>query len=462
MKQSNKANDRHNRSTKTINENDQHNRSKQNGAQMKPIFMLFSMLLSATLTAAANPLPSNPAAASSSPNNPATAKGQLVIVGGALSSSNQQVYLKFIELAGGADQARIAVIPAASGQPVKYFRQFQADLQRYGVAPQRVVLLPIAVKDDKLTAGVDESQWQQGGQNAELAADLQNFSGIWFLGGDQTLITQTLQPAQQAGPVLQAIWQRYQQGAVLGGTSAGAAIMSEVMIAGGDSWGALTDEAARPYQGLSDQEQGPLQLQQGLGFFPAGIIDQHFDRKARFGRLIVATEQHRQRFPLGFGIDEDAALVFNPQTNQFSAIGNGAVTVVDVRNAKRFANPLGFQMENIRLSILQGGDRYDLNSQQLLPQPDKLATVGHEYGAVLKPVNSGVFSRNTRLKDFITFDLIDNKAADTAISYLHQGPGLGFELTFSKDQLSKGYWQYLDGLKDNSSAANITGFGGRV
>lgn len=422
---------------------------------MKIMMMLASIMLSATLTAAPNLVHGNPELSTSTNVNPATVKGQLVIVGGALSSSNQVVYQKFIELAGGADQARIAVIPAASGQPVKYFRQFQADLQRYGVSPQRVKLQPIAVKDDKLTADVDESQWQQGGQNAEVAADLTNFSGIWFLGGDQTYITQTLQPENQPGTVLQAIWRRYQQGAVLGGTSAGAAIMSELMIAGGDSWGALTGAAARPYQGMADQEHGPLQLQKGLGFFPAGIIDQHFDRKARFGRLIVATEQHRQRFPLGFGIDEDAALVFNPQTNQFSAIGNGAVTVVDVRNAKRVTNAKGFELENIRLSILQGGDRYDVASHQLLPQPDKLATVGHEYGAVVNPVNSGVFSRNTRLKDFITFDLIDNKAADTAVSYLHQGPGRGFELKFSKDQLSQGYWQYLDGLKDNSSAANI-------
>jgi cyanophycinase len=425
---------------------------------MKTNFLLISVLLMATLSAASNLVQANVQTGihtTEAKPNPTTSTGQLVIVGGALSSSNQAVYQKFIELAGGADQAKIAVIPAASGQPVKYFRQFQADLQRYGVSPQRVKLLPIAVKDDKLTADVDESQWQQGGQNSELAADVKTFSGIWFLGGDQTYITQTLQTGNEMGPVLQAIWQRYQHGAVLGGTSAGAAIMSELMIAGGDSWGALTGEAGRPYQGLADQEQGPLQLQPGLGFFSAGIIDQHFDRKARFGRLIVATELHRARFPLGFGIDEDAALVFNPQTNQFSAIGNGAVTVVDVRNAKRVENAKGFQLENIRLSILQGGDRFDLASHQLLPQPDKLATVGHEYGAVQNPVNSGVFSRNTRLKDFITFDLIDNKAADTALSYLHQGPGLGFELKFSKDKLSQGYWQYLDGLKDNSSAANI-------
>jgi len=118
---------------------------------MNKFILLRSILLSATLTAAPNLLGASPVTSdesaetqtnntpSATVNSNATPKGQLVIVGGALSSSNQVVYQKFIELAGGADQARIAVIPAASGQPVKYFRQFQADLQRYGVAPQRVL-----------------------------------------------------------------------------------------------------------------------------------------------------------------------------------------------------------------------------------------------------------------------------------------------------------------------------------
>ena len=148
---------------------------------MNKQILLRSILLAATLAAAPNLLLANPLPSANTGPDPldaANAKGQLVIVGGALSSSNQVVYQRYIELAGGADQARIAVIPAASGQPVKYFRQFQADLQRYGMAPQRVMLLPIAVKDDKLTAGTDESQWLHGAQNGELAADLSNFSGI--------------------------------------------------------------------------------------------------------------------------------------------------------------------------------------------------------------------------------------------------------------------------------------------
>ena len=83
---------------------------------MKNPITLISILLMATFTAASNPLQADPTI-SAAHNDPRQAKGQLVIVGGALSSSNQAVYHKFIELAGGADLATIAVIPAASGQP---------------------------------------------------------------------------------------------------------------------------------------------------------------------------------------------------------------------------------------------------------------------------------------------------------------------------------------------------------
>jgi hypothetical protein len=206
---------------------------------------------------------------------------------------------------------------------------------------------------------------------------------------------------------------------------------------------------------IEPSTQEPLQLRQGLGFFPEGIIDQHFDRRARFGRLIVAVAEQSSGSAVGYGVDEDSALFYQAKTRQFQALGAGGVTVIDLRQAKKITNPLGFQMENIRLSYLQGGDSYDVQTQQLLPHPAKLNTRGAEYGDQPEPVMSGVFSANTRLKDFITFELTDNKSASRAVSYLHQGNGLVFGLIFSKDEKTQGYWQYLDGLKDNSSADQV-------
>ena len=383
------------------------------------------------------------------------ATGALVMVGGALSSSNAAVYLRFIELAGGVAAAKVAVIPAASGQPVKYFQQFRTDMARYGVAAEQITLLPVAVSDDKSTPDEDESNWRDNALQPQWTEQLASYSAVWFLGGDQLNITATLRPDNSDTPLLAAVQALYNRGGVIGGTSAGAAIMSDVMIAAGDSWGALTQGLTNSYSGLQDQENGPLMLSRGLGFFRHGIIDQHFDRKARFGRLIVATEKHKAEFPLGFGIDEDAALVYDAKNAELQAIGNGAVTLIDVSSAQRISNPQGYHINNVRISILQGGDKYHPQERRFTPNPLKQPTIGSEYLNIAKPVVSGVFSRNTRLKDMLTFDLVDNKGTTEVVSYLTQGEGQGFILRFSQDEQTGGYWQYLDGLKDNGSAYNV-------
>ncbi len=383
-------------------------------------------------------------------------QGALVMVGGSLSTSNAAVYQRFIELAGGPIQARIAVIPAASNQPVRYFHQFRDDMVHYGLTQDQVTLLPIAVNNDRSTPDQDESTWAKGGHDKALAAKLDNYTAVWFLGGDQTNIIRTLRPDGKATPVFKAVQALYQRGGVVAGTSAGAAIMSEVMIAGGDSWHALTAPKRERYDGMQDQEVGPLILRQGLSFFNDGIIDQHFDRKSRFGRLLVAVQQHRDSFPVGYGIDEDAALVYYPQRHEIEALGYGGVTIIDVRDANKINNPHGYHIENVRISFIQGGDRYHVGEHRFTPHPAKSATIGQEYLNIPEPVVvSGVFSRNSRLKDLIGFDLVDNKAASEVVSYFHQGDGLGFTLRFRQDERTQGYWQYLDGMKDNSSAAFV-------
>ncbi|MDP4537385.1 cyanophycinase [Alkalimonas collagenimarina] len=390
------------------------------------------------------------------PEPRAVEKGALVMVGGSLSTSNAEVYQRFIELAGGPIQARIAVIPAASGQPVRYYKQFKQDMVHYGLNEDQVTLFPIAVKDDRSTPDVDESTWAQGGFNEELAASLDHYTAVWFLGGDQLNITKTLAPEHQATPVLQAIQALYKRGGVVAGTSAGAAMMSDIMVAAGDSWNALTVGTTDSYAGMQDQENGPLLLRSGLGFFRDGIIDQHFDRKARFGRLVVATQLHREFYPVGYGIDEDAALVYYPESQEIEALGYGGVTIIDVRDANKISNPHGYHIEGVRISFIQGADRYHVKEHRFIPNPLKSATVGAEYLDIAGPVvASGVFSRNSRLKDLIGFDLVDNKGTDEVVSYLHQGEGLGFTLRFRQDERTQGYWEYLDGMKDNSSAAFV-------
>lgn len=102
-----------------------------------------------------------------------------MIIGGALARSNQAVYQQFIQSAGSKDKARIVVVPAASGQPVKYFRQFQQDLASYGVAEPQVQLLPIAMKNDKSTPE-NGSLWQANTSDPKLAEQVNHATAGWF------------------------------------------------------------------------------------------------------------------------------------------------------------------------------------------------------------------------------------------------------------------------------------------
>ncbi len=385
-----------------------------------------------------------------------TGRGSLVIVGGALASSNADVIGRFIALAGGPDSARVGIVPAASGRPEKYARLFIEDLERHGLPRGRVVVLPIAVADDPGTPGNDEAAWRDNADRAELAEQARACTGIWFLGGDQTRTTAALLDGQgRPRAVLEAIAEVYREGGVLGGTSAGAAIMSQVMIAGGDSFGALSLGVVDEYEGTGSQEEGGLYLTQGFGFFPHGIIDQHFDRKARLGRLVVACLAHQADFPLGFGIDENTALVYRAEPDELEVLGAGSVTVVDARRARLEAPAPATSARGLRVSVLGAGDRYSFARGLLIPQAGKSPTRGQEFGAVSSPLATGVMSNNGSLRHLLTYNLVDNAASDSARSYLFDATGLGFELNFHKDVETLGYWGYTDGLLDNYTAWQV-------
>jgi cyanophycinase len=386
----------------------------------------------------------------------ASDRGALVMVGGALASSNEAVYQRFIELAGGGERARIGIFPAASGKPVRNANLFREDLIAYGVNAEQIEIIPVAVKDDSTTEEVDESEWSTNGSSAAVVEQIDALSGVWFLGGDQLRITQTLLlEGGQESPALGALRRLIsQRGGVLGGTSAGAAIMSEIMIGGGDSLGALKEGFTTEYTSMDQQEYGPVYIEKGLNFFPWGTIDQHFDRKARHARLIVICYENRERYPLGFGIDEDAALVVDYAGGTAQAIGRGGVTIIDVSDTSREIMDGLPAYRNVRMSFIQGGDTYKLDSGEISVNEKKYATVGEEYMAVPGPMVTGVFSRNALVKHFLGFDLVDNSQATRIRSYLFGEDGLGFELLFRQEEDTRGYWRALDGQVDNYSIIN--------
>ena len=366
-------------------------------------------------------------------------EGSLLMVGGALRADNDDVYKEFIKLAGGKENAKIGIVPVASGSPYKYTKLFKKDMVSRGLDKSQVELIPIAIKDDSRSEEIDESKWSENGLDKKLAKKVKKYTGIWFVGGDQRRITKTLfTDDNDKTPVLESIWEVYNNGGVIGGTSAGAAIMSEIMISGGDSFGALNightddfDESTLDYQ-----NQGGLVIDKGLGFFKQGIIDQHFGRKGRLGRLIVTGYEHKDKYPINFGIEENTALVYKKDKNTLSVKGQKGIVIVDLRESIKKDN----SYQKVKVGYLEGKDKFDLNSKTYIIDESKYTTTGYEYFNRKDPLVSGSVDADNSIKTTIAYNLVDNKEADEVSTYLFDKKGKGYQFKFYKINDTEGYW----------------------
>src|SRR5215210_1022126 len=255
--------------------------------------------------------------------------GLLIAIGGAEDKTRERVILRhFLEAAGGSDAA-IVVLATASEMPDTGERY--ADLF-YRLHADSVEVLRVDTRDHALEVG-DE------------ALDLLEYAtGLFLTGGSQLKFSSALGGTQ----IAQCIRQRHQAGMVVAGTSAGAAVLSEHMIALGDSGGT-------PRRRL-------VQMAKGLGLAPNLVIDQHFRRRDRLGRLLTALSYNPE--PLGLGIDEDTAAIIDGD-GTIRVLGSGAVAVLDA-SGLRYSDGDGvdltqpISMLGLKLDFLTTGCRYDL------------------------------------------------------------------------------------------------------
>jgi cyanophycinase len=369
-------------------------------------------------------------------------QGSLVIVGGGLDPGNHHVYRTFIQLARDSGKEKIAIIPAASGVPVQSGRSMQSALIRYGVNPENILLVPLAVMDDDSTQDTDESAWKPNAWDPELAAEVRSCSGIWFTGGDQSRILQTLlQDDGIPSPVLQAVWEVYSKGGVVGGTSAGAAVMSDQMIAGGTSLEALTAGVVRDLALKDSIEEAGVLIRRGLGFFPEGLVDQHFHQRSRIGRLAVALTDAGTESERGFGIDENTALVYHSRDRIIEVIGTGAVTVLHPDLAQMEKVPGYLSIENIRVDYLTQGDTLDLNSLVVKPASNKKSIEGGE-ASEDKDVNTGGALSNAPLTfpELLCEGLMDTRGRKSIGQFTPVDSSSGFILRLYRTGESRAWY----------------------
>jgi cyanophycinase len=177
---------------------------------------------------------------------------------------------------------------------------------------------------------------------------LETASGIFFTGGNQLRLTTLL----GGTPVAKLIRVRNAHGVTVGGTSAGASILSEHMIAFGDEGSSVIS--------------GSVRLAPGLGLTNRFIIDQHFRQRDRLGRLITALAYNP--FAVGIGLDEDTAAFIGPDET-IEVEGSGGVTIVDASEVSH--SSIGEVGEGqpvcvlgLRLHILVAGATFNLHTRQ--------------------------------------------------------------------------------------------------
>ena len=368
---------------------------------------------------------------------PPNTRGALVIAGGALRAETGDVWRAFLAERDG--DGPILIIPSASGAPAQSGTATREILIRYGVDPDAVMIAPLALMDDESTAKVDESAWRKNANSESLVALVVTASAIWFTGGDQSRTTELLlEKNGEDTAVLAAIRSANKRGAPIGGTSAGAAIMSSSMILQGDSMAALT--------GAMSLE--PLQLGAGLGFFKAGLVDQHFGERARLGRLAAALGRLPNTIPKrGYGVDENTALIVYADGTA-KVLGTGSVTLLNGQ-AARFeeTDSGGFKAKGLVVGLASSGDGVDLISMVPRPAEGREPTIGREYVTKPLPSGGGPALPGQTLSALLGDGLLDNQASQTvsAVSFLLSGEAVRFE--FSQTEDSQAYWgRHEDGV----------------
>ncbi len=257
--------------------------------------------------------------------------GTLIIAGGAIAPDNAEIVDSMFKSMPD-NWTYIAVIASASSEPQASFESFRDYLVRHGMDENRIRLVRIAMKDDPATKNIDESKWA-GNANSLSEIDIIQYAGIiWFTGGDQTRTTRLLLAADgKDTPMLSAIRKRLAVGAVVGGSSAGAAIMGKQMIACGDADGAPAQPISNDItmcEDTADNKPTPLVITRGLGFLPWAITDQHFSQRRRLLRLKRAVVAQPKGQRVGYGIDENSALLVRPRLGTMSLISGRATIIV--------------------------------------------------------------------------------------------------------------------------------------
>lgn len=273
-----------------------------------------------------------------SPVHHSSSRGYVIPIGGAEDKVSDRVILsRFVAIAGGAE-SRISVIPTASQLPDTGARY-------------REIFTALGCRDVRVLPFEERVHTE----NPHYLEALNTSTGVFMTGGNQLRLSTIL----GGTPVATQIRRLNARGVAVAGTSAGAAFVSEHMIAFGS-------EGSTPIAGM-------VNLAPGLGLTNRVIVDQHFTVRDRLGRLMAALAYNP--FAIGIGLDEDTGAFISGE-NTIEVVGTGGVTIVDVSDlqfsgmAEAVAgDPV--QLVGVRLHVLTHGATFDLDSRVASPSTQR-------------------------------------------------------------------------------------------
>ncbi|QHE60749.1 cyanophycinase [Rossellomorea vietnamensis] len=261
------------------------------------------------------------------------AKGDLLIIGGNEDKTDEKVILsKFASLCQNR-QGPIGIVTTATAYPEEVGNEYASLFQTlHGTKPLLLHLDSREKADDP-----------------ELIEQLSSLSGLFMTGGDQLRLTSLL----GGTTFYKHCIREWKEGLVIGGTSAGAAVMSRLMI--------ISSKISKK------QDVSILEMGSGFGFLEDVIIDQHFSQRDRFSRLMRAIALNPQI--IGVGIDENTAIWVNSERNQFEVIGEFNVSIFDGKTSSYIdvaENKENMTISDIRFHTLGEGAIFDLTKRELI------------------------------------------------------------------------------------------------
>lgn len=273
--------------------------------------------------------------------------GHMLVIGGAEDPDEDDMTIlpHFVEMCGGSS-ARIVVCSSPSEDPHEKADTYERLFNKIGVAA--VYPAPIESRDEA--------------EDEELLEFTRTATGVFFTGGDQLRLTALIAGSGFCETVRTRL---YGDSLVVGGTSAGAAAVSSVMLIGGPTDGTVKRE--------------DVSLAPGLGYWRDTVVDTHFSQRGRVNRLMTIFAHNPN--VLGIGIDENTAIDLVPG-DHFTVIGEGVVMVFNGRvshtNAPNASDDQPLAITDAAIHTLPAGYGFDLRTKRpLLPGGEVIPRVEH-------------------------------------------------------------------------------------